>query len=76
MAQTAAVDEKPGIVQRVKDFYEEVKLEMAKVTWPTMEDLKVSTKVTLFLLALMAVIIFVYDMVFNRIVLMLLSLAS
>ncbi len=59
--QIAAVDEKPGIIQRLRDFYEEVMAEMKKVTWPTRPDLITSTKVTLFVIAVMTIIMFCYD---------------
>lgn len=77
MAKQATVSEqKPGIVQRVRIFMQEVKSEMDKVTWPTVNDLKVSTKVTMYLLGIMATIIFTYDQVFQVVVLMLLKLAT
>jgi len=74
--QTTVTEAKPGLFERVKDFVEEVRSELNKVTWPTMEDLQVSTKVTLFLLGVMAVIIFAYDQVFQLFVLMLLKLTT
>lgn len=74
--QATAAEAQPGVVQRVTDFYEDVRSEMEKVTWPTQADLKTSTQVTLWLLGVMALITFVFDQVFQRIVLFLLSLAS
>ena len=59
--QIAAVEEKPGIIQRIRDFYEEVMAEMKKVTWPTRPDLITSTKVTLFVIAVLTIIMFAYD---------------
>ena len=63
--QIAAVEEKPGIIQRIRGFYEEVMSEMKKVTWPNRPDLITSTKVTLFLIAVMTVIMFCYDNAFS-----------
>ncbi len=59
--QIAAVEEKPGIIQRIRNFYEEVMAEMKKVTWPTRPDLITSTKVTLFVIAVLTIIMFGYD---------------
>lgn len=74
--QIAAVEEKPGLIQRVRDFYEDVMAEMKKVTWPTRPDLITSTKVTLFLIAVMTVVMFTYDNVLSAAVMMLLSITS
>ncbi len=71
-----ATDNKQGIVGRLRTFFEEVMYELKKVTWPTMEDLKVSTKVTLFLLGAMAFIVLVYDKVFEFVVFRLLEWAG
>lgn len=76
MAKQLVVENKPGVIQRMRTFFEEVRNEMKKVTWPTREDLMVSTKVTLYLLLIMAVIIFVYDKIFAVVVLFLLNIAS
>jgi preprotein translocase subunit SecE len=72
--QTAAVEEKPNLIQRIRDFYEEVMAEMKKVTWPTRPDLIASTKVTLFLIAAMAIIMFAYDNVLGPMVMLVLSI--
>ena len=74
--QSAAVEEKPNLIQRLREFYEEVMAEMKKVTWPTRPDLITSTKVTLFLIAVMTVIMFCYDNVLSAGVVMLLSITS
>jgi preprotein translocase SecE subunit len=74
--QVLASDAKPNLYQRVKGFLLEVKVELDKVTWPTLDDLKVSTKVTMFMLCIMAAVIFVYDQAFQVVVLLLLSLAA
>jgi preprotein translocase SecE subunit len=69
-------EQKPGLIARIQGFYAEVVVEMGKVTWPTLEDLKVSTKVTMFLLLAMAGVVFVFDKVFEQFVLLLLSIAG
>jgi preprotein translocase subunit SecE len=72
--QVVAAEHNPGLIERIKTFIEEVQVEMKKVTWPTMADLKVSTKVTMYLLLGMAALIFVYDQVFQNVVFQLLNL--
>ena len=74
--QAVAVETKPGIIQRVQDFVTEVRQELDKVTWPTVEDVKVSTRVCLYMLAGMIVVVFGLDQVFNFIVINLLKLAG
>ena len=71
--QSAAVEEKPNLIQRLRDFYEEVMAEMKKVTWPTRPDLITSTKVTLFLIAVLTILMFAYDNVAGAAVMLLFS---
>jgi len=69
-------EQKPGLITRIQSFYAEVMVEMGKVTWPTLDDLKVSTKVTMFLLLAMAGVVFVFDKVFEQFVLLLLAISG
>lgn len=69
-------EQKSGPITRLQEFYGEVMVEMGKVTWPSLDDLKVSTKVTLFLLLAMAGIIFVFDKIFEQLVLLLFAISS
>ena len=69
-------EQKPGFIARIQGFYAEVMMEMGKVTWPTLDDLKVSTKVTMFLLLAMAGVVFVFDKVFEQFVLLLLAISG
>ncbi|MCF6286900.1 MAG: preprotein translocase subunit SecE [Candidatus Hydrogenedentes bacterium] len=71
-----ATEQKLGPIARLQVFYDEVMAEMSKVTWPTLDDLKVSTKVTMFLLLAMAAIVFLFDKIFEQFVLMLLNLTG
>ena len=57
-----------GLIARVRDFLQEVRTEVSKVSWPTREEVKASTQVVLLLLAILAGIIYVYDFVFQLIV--------
>lgn len=75
LKQSNAAEAKPGFVQRAMTYLQEVQVELGKVTWPTKEDLKVSTKVTMMMLCIMAGIIFAYDIFFGQVVVWLLNLA-
>lgn len=74
--QAVAVETKPGPLQKAQDFFLEVRQELEKVTWPTVEDVKVSTRVCMYLLLAMIVVVYGFDFVFNNVVLALLKLAS
>lgn len=76
MAKTVAVEEKPGIIDRVWGFGTDVVAELKKVSWPSLEDLKLSTKVTLYMLGIMAIVTFIFDKVFEIGIFTLLNLVS
>jgi preprotein translocase subunit SecE len=66
--QAVAGEEKVGLVTRVTEFYQEVMMEMKKVTWPTQDELKTSTSVVMLLLVVSATVIYFYDVLFQFIV--------
>ncbi|HUW61804.1 MAG TPA: preprotein translocase subunit SecE [Candidatus Bathyarchaeia archaeon] len=70
----AGVEAKPTLFVRVRDFYQDVIVEMSKVTWPSRDELKSSTSVVMFLLGVVAVIVYGYDIVFQFVVLGLLKM--
>ncbi len=65
---------KTGVIDRTKNFAQDVKTEMDKVTWPSRDDLKASTSVVLIFLVILAVIVGVMDIVFQNVVIWLLRL--
>ena len=65
----AGVEAKPTLFVRVRDFYQDVMVEMSKVTWPSKDELKSSTSVVLFLLGVIGAIVYVYDIAFQMAVL-------
>ncbi len=65
--------ERPGAIARLKEFYHEVIVELGKVSWPSWEEIKSSTQVVMFMLLLLAGIVFVLDIVFQNTVLLLLN---
>ena len=71
---TGATVEKPGFIARIKQFLNEVKDEMRKVTWPSREEVKGSTQVVLGLLLLVSFLIGIYDVVFQRLLIVILGI--
>lgn len=74
--QISASTKEPGFFERIQLFFEDVIGELKKVTWPTRDDLMASTKVTLFIIAIMAGVVFMYDRVFSIVVMLILKLAA
>jgi len=56
-----------NIVGKAVQFLSDVKIEMAKVSWPTYEDLKGSTIIVIVLSLLFVVFIFSTDWLLSRI---------
>jgi preprotein translocase subunit SecE len=56
------------MIERFKTYLLETKIEIKKVTWPTKQELKDSTRVVIIASFLLTVFIGVIDQVLNRIV--------
>jgi preprotein translocase subunit SecE len=56
------------MIERLKAYLLETKTEIKKVTWPTKQELKDSTRVVIIASFLLTVFIGVIDQVLNRIV--------
>ena len=56
------------MIERLKTYLLETKTEIKKVTWPTKQELKDSTRVVIVASFLLTVFIGVIDQVLNRIV--------
>ena len=63
---TNAPPGKPGIVETVRNFYEDVRSEMKKVSWPTYDELKGLTQLVLWSLLISGIVIGLYDLFFNK----------
>ena len=50
-----------GLFRKIGKFLSDVKMEMSKVTWPTIDELKGSTLVVIIFSLAMAIYIFVID---------------
>ena len=76
MAKAKTAETKPGPIQRLRTFLSDVKAELDKVTWPSKDDLKMSTKVTMYMLGIMAAVIFGFDKFFEIAVFTLLQMTT
>ena len=78
MAKAGVVEhsETPGLIQRIRTFFDDVMVELKKVTWPTRDDLLTSTKVTLVLIAILAALIFLYDQILGWVILQVLQIST
>jgi preprotein translocase subunit SecE len=74
MAKQNVAVEKPNFIRRSRGYLNDVRMELAKVTWPSQAELKASTTVVLIFLVILAVTIGAMDIVFQRAVLFLYSL--
>ena len=54
------------MANKFTNFFKDVKLEMAKVSWSTREELIGSTTVVLISLAILSIIIGIYDLVLSK----------
>ena len=56
------------MIKKIRKFFEEVQFEMKKVSWPTWDELRGSTYVVLSLSALLAIFLFVVDLILNQLI--------
>lgn len=56
------------MLKKIRQFLEEVQFEMRKVSWPTWDELKGSTYVVLSLSVVLALYLFLVDVILNRVV--------
>ncbi|MBI4560331.1 MAG: preprotein translocase subunit SecE [Candidatus Hydrogenedentes bacterium] len=73
-AVNATMSNKVNPLNRMREFLQEVKVEMSKVAWPSKDELKSSTQIVLLMLFVVMAIIFVYDTIFSKSIFLLLKL--
>jgi preprotein translocase subunit SecE len=56
-----------SMISKIQKFFDDVKKEMSKVSWPTREELSTSTLVVVVVTFLFTVFIFVADLVFSTV---------
>jgi len=55
------------MIKKIREFFDGVIFEMKKVSWPTWQELKGSTIVVLILSLILAVFLFVVDLLLSKI---------
>jgi preprotein translocase subunit SecE len=61
------VERKVDMIKKLKQFIDDVQVEMKKVSWPTWEELKGSTYVVLSLSLVLAIFLFFVDFVLGKV---------
>lgn len=56
------------MIKKIRNFFDGVAFEMKKVSWPSWQKLKGSTVVVLVLSLILAVFLFVVDLILSRII--------
>ena len=59
-------EKEPGLLQKIRQFFREVKVELKKVTWPSRKETIASTSVVLVVVILVAVYLGVVDIILSR----------
>jgi len=55
------------MIKKIRKIFDEVQFEMKKVSWPTWDELKGSTYVVLSFSVLMALFLFMVDLILNKV---------
>ncbi|GBD94429.1 preprotein translocase subunit SecE [bacterium BMS3Abin05] len=53
------------MIEKIKNFFREVKIEMSRVIWPSREELLRSTWIVIFMTFAFAIFIFIVDTIFR-----------
>lgn len=56
------------MINKIKQFFEDVKVEMNKVSWPTRHELINSTGIVIVVSVIFAVLVFTTDLVVSQVV--------
>jgi preprotein translocase subunit SecE len=59
-------DKGPGFIQKTRQFFREVKIELKKVTWPSRKETIASTSVVLIVVFLVSIFLGVVDIALSR----------
>jgi preprotein translocase subunit SecE len=63
-----SIKEDDNMIQKIKDFFREVKIEIRKVVFPSRDEVLGSTKVVLILVLIVAVFLGLIDQILSKIV--------
>ena len=65
VARTAPVRQGPSIIERITRYFREVRVELAKVDWPSRQELIAMTIVVVVVLLAMALYLGLWDLLFS-----------
>jgi preprotein translocase subunit SecE len=71
--KASVIERTSGVVETVRQFLREVRVELSKVTWPTRKDTIASTSVVLIIVILIAAFLGIVDLGLSRLMRILLS---
>jgi preprotein translocase subunit SecE len=71
--KTSIIERTSGVVDTVRQFLREVRVELSKVTWPTRKDTIASTSVVLIIVFLIAAFLGIVDLGLSKLMRLLLS---
>ncbi len=71
--KSSVIERTSGVVNTINQFLREVRVELAKVTWPTRKDTIASTSVVLVIVILIAAFLGLVDLGLSRLMRLLLS---
>lgn len=75
-SRSQAPTERKRLVRRIGDYFHEVRVEMRKVTWPTWDQMKAFTAVTVITSVFLTAVIFGLDVAAKQGVLLLVELRN
>jgi preprotein translocase subunit SecE len=71
--KASVIERTSGVVETIRQFLREVRVELSKVTWPTRKDTIASTSVVLIIVFLIAVFLGIVDLGLSKLMRILLS---
>ena len=73
-AAAATVDRSPSKIQALVKYFEDSKVELGKVSWPTRKEVKVTSIAVLALVVFMAIFLGIADLILSKIMASILSI--
>lgn len=70
--KSAGKQDEPGFIQKTKQFFREVRIELKKVTWPSRKETIASTSVVIVLVFIIAVYLGIVDVALSKAIKMIL----
>jgi preprotein translocase subunit SecE len=72
----AAVDRSPSKIQALVTYFEDARVELGKVSWPTRKEVKTTSLAVLALVVFMSIFLGIADLILSKIMASILSIGS